>query len=274
MPVLQGYGLTEVCALSHHQPPGSRPGLGAVGAAAGHQYQVILPGGTRPAPVWSTGEVQIRGPQLSPTAPAGPAGAVPDADGWLSTGDTGYLDADGGLHLVDASGSVFACDDALVAPAVVERVIGQDPRVADCIVADWPDPARGALVWAGVVLRERPPGDGRGLLDILDSVAEQANARLGPGEQIRGLEALDAIPPGRAAGPPAVNCAAGSPWPPWRPPPDTPGGAEPEGVADGSWPGWSAPDTAAPAASVSRAGQASQDLAGQPRTRLNTQGPG
>ncbi|MCZ0997912.1 hypothetical protein O1M63_06675 [Streptomyces mirabilis] len=80
-----------------------------------------------------------------------------DADGWLSTGDTGYLDADGGLHLVDASGSVFACDDALVAPAVVERVIGQDPRVADCIVADWPDPARGALVWAGVVLRERPP---------------------------------------------------------------------------------------------------------------------
>jgi long-chain acyl-CoA synthetase len=77
---------------------------------------------------------------------------------------------------------------------VVERVIGQDPRVADCIVADWPDPARGALVWAGVVLRERPPGDGRGLLDILDSVAEQANARLGPGEQIRRLEALDAVP--------------------------------------------------------------------------------
>ncbi|MFD8651658.1 AMP-binding protein [Streptomyces mirabilis] len=195
VPVLQGYGLTEVCTLSHHQPPGSRPGLGAVGVPLpGTECRVVLPGGTRPAPVWSTGEVQIRGPQLSPTAPAGPAGAVPDADGWLSTGDTGYLDADGGLHLVDASGSVFACDDALVAPAVVERVIGQDPRVADCIVADWPDPARGALVWAGVVLRERPPGDGRGLLDILDSVAEQANARLGPGEQIRRLEALDAVP--------------------------------------------------------------------------------
>ncbi|MCZ0997911.1 hypothetical protein O1M63_06670 [Streptomyces mirabilis] len=31
VPVLQGYGLTEVCTLSHHQPPGSRPGLGAVG---------------------------------------------------------------------------------------------------------------------------------------------------------------------------------------------------------------------------------------------------
>lgn len=193
--VLQGYGLTEVFTLSHHQPPGSRPGLGAVGVPLpGTECRVVLPGGTRPAPVWSTGEVQIRGPQLSP-GPADGGGAAPrDADGWLSTGDTGYLDADGGLHLVDAHRSVFTCDDALVAPSVVERVIGQDPRVADCIVADWPDPARGALVWAGVVLRETPDGDAPGLLDVLDSVAEQANARLGPGEQIRRLEALDAVP--------------------------------------------------------------------------------
>ncbi|MFD1276997.1 AMP-binding protein [Streptomyces kaempferi] len=155
--VLQGYGLTEVFTLSHHQPPGSRPGLGAVGVPLpGTECRVVLPGGTRPAPVWSTGEVQIRGPQLSP-GPADGGGAAPrDADGWLSTGDTGYLDADGGLHLVDAHRSVFTCDDALVAPSVVERVIGQDPRVADCIVADWPDPARGALVWAAWCCARRP----------------------------------------------------------------------------------------------------------------------
>ncbi|MGW3852802.1 class I adenylate-forming enzyme family protein [Streptomyces fagopyri] len=193
--VLQGYGLTEVFTLSHHQPPGSRPGLGAVGVPLpGTECRVVLPGSTRPAPVWSTGEVQIRGPQLSPGPADGPGPAPRAADGWLSTGDTGYLDADGGLHLVDAHRSVFTCDDALVAPSVVERVIGQDPRVADCIVADWPDPARGALVWAGVVLRETPDGEAPDLLDVLDSVAEQANARLGPGEQIRRLEALDAVP--------------------------------------------------------------------------------
>ncbi|MFE2139730.1 class I adenylate-forming enzyme family protein [Streptomyces sp. NPDC059466] len=197
--VLQGYGLTEVFTLSHHQPPGSRPGLGAGGVPLpGTECRVVVPGSTRPAPVWSTGEVQIRGPQLSPGPADSPGPAARDADGWLSTGDTGYLDADGGLHLVDAHRSVFTCDDALVAPSVVERVIGQDPRVAECIVADWPDPARGALVWAGVVLREAPEGDAPGgapdVLDVLDSVAEQANARLGPGEQIRRLEALDAVP--------------------------------------------------------------------------------
>ncbi|GAX57626.1 class I adenylate-forming enzyme family protein [Streptomyces olivochromogenes] len=108
VPVLQGYGLTEVCALSHHQPPGSRPGLGAVGVPLpGTECRVVLPGGALPAPVWSTGQVQIRGPQLSPGPPAGP-GVRPDADGWLSTGDAGYLDADGGLHLVDAPRSVSA----------------------------------------------------------------------------------------------------------------------------------------------------------------------
>lgn len=264
VPVLQGYGLTEVCTLSHHQPPGSRPGLGAVGVPLpGTECRVVLPGGARPAPVWSTGEVQIRGPQLSPTAPAG---AVPDADGWLSTGDTGYLDADGGLHLVDASGSVFACDDALVAPAVVERVIGQDPRVADCIVADWPDPARGALVWAGVVLRERPPATAAACSTSSTRSPNRPTPGSAPASRSAAWRPSTPSPAGRAAGPPAVNCAAGcTPWPPWRPPPDTPGGAGARGSSGRIVARWSAPDTAAPAAYG--------EQGGHPRTRQDNPGP-
>ncbi|MER5733974.1 class I adenylate-forming enzyme family protein [Streptomyces sp. NPDC002138] len=186
-PVLQGYGLSEVCTLSHHQVPGSRPDLGAVGLPLpGTECRVVAPAGRQPVPVWSTGEVEIRGPQL--TADCG-------ADGWLSTGDVGYLDADGGLYVVDRLGSVFTCDDVLIAPSLIERVLGEDPRVTECVVADWPDPARGALVWAGVVLRpDVPARDPLGLLDTLDSIAERANARLSAGERIRRLEALPTIP--------------------------------------------------------------------------------
>jgi long-chain acyl-CoA synthetase len=130
--------------------------------------------------VWSDGEVEIRGPQV-------PSGR---ADGWLATGDVGYLDLDDQLHLVRRSGSPFACGDAVVAPGVVERVLRQDPRVADCAVADDPDPVTGSSVWAGVVLREEV----RDAPDTLDAVAERANAQLGPGEQIRRLEAVEALP--------------------------------------------------------------------------------
>ncbi|MET9963665.1 class I adenylate-forming enzyme family protein [Streptomyces sp. NPDC006326] len=193
VPVLQGYGLRELCTLSHHQLPGARPGLGAVGMPLpGTECRVVAPAGRTPVPVWATGAVEVRGPQL---APGSLGAAAPDAeDGWLRTGDAGYLDEDGGLHVVDHLGDVFACDEALVAPSLVERVIGQDPRVAECIVADWPDPVHGALVWAGIVLRDAAPS--AGLLDVLDSIAERANSRLGPGEQIRRLEALDTVPRG------------------------------------------------------------------------------
>jgi long-chain acyl-CoA synthetase len=190
VPVLQGYGLSELCTLSHHQLPGSRPGLGAVGVPLpGTECRVVGPADRAPVPVWATGEVELRGPQLTPY------GTPDGTGGWLATGDVGYLDEDGGLHVVDRLGDAFTCDDALVAPSLVERVLSDDPRVAECVVADWPDPARGAQVWAGIVLRPDLPATGSlDLLDTLDSIAEHANARLGPGEQIRRLEALDTVP--------------------------------------------------------------------------------
>ncbi|UXY33088.1 class I adenylate-forming enzyme family protein [Streptomyces sp. HUAS TT20] len=189
VPVLQGYGVGGLSALSHVQAPGARPERGAVGVPLpGTECRVVDPVTRAPAPVWSDGEVEIRGPQV-------PAGR---ADGWLATGDVGYLDLDDQLHLVRRSGSPFACGDAVVAPGVVERVLRQDPRVADCAVADVPDPVTGSSVWAGVVLREGVgEGDGeevRDAPDILDAVAERANAQLGPGEQIRRLEAVETLP--------------------------------------------------------------------------------
>lgn len=206
VPVLQGYGLSELCALSHHQLPGSRPGLGAVGVPLpGTECRIVAPVGRTPVQVWSTGEVEIRGPQVGPgrTQAAPPAATARHGqDGWFATGDAGYLDEDGALHVVDRLGTVFTCDDTLIAPSLIERVIGEDPRVAECVVADWPDPAHGALVWAGIVLREETPAArALGLLDTLDSIAERANARLGPGEQIRRLEALEAVPRGPGGAP-------------------------------------------------------------------------
>ncbi|MFJ3235642.1 class I adenylate-forming enzyme family protein [Streptomyces sp. NPDC086787] len=196
VPVLQGYGVGgpgSLGALSHVQTPGARPERGAVGAPLpGTECRVVDPGTRAPLPVWSGGEVELRGPQVPP----GPAG------GWLATGDVGYLDLDNQLHLVRRPGTPFACGDAVVAPGVVERALRQDPRVADCTVRQAPDAPHGPAVWAGVVLREAAQPD-KDLPGILQDITARANAQLGPGEQIARLEALGTPAPTAAGtGPP------------------------------------------------------------------------
>lgn len=201
VPVVQGYGLAELSPLACNQPLDADPEPGAVGhPIPGTECRIVSLGGRTPVDVWSTGEIQLRGPQLMAGYLDDYEPSPVDADGWLTTGDVGYLDDTGGLHLVDRLSDVFKYDNELVSPSVVERILAEDPRVAECMVVDWPDPVHGAVVWAGVVLREIPGGYGDpsagipGVLDVLDSVAERANARLGHADRIRRLEELDAVP--------------------------------------------------------------------------------
>ncbi|MFF4911063.1 class I adenylate-forming enzyme family protein [Streptomyces sp. NPDC001260] len=201
VPVVQGYGLAELSPLACNQPLDAEPEPGAVGPPIpGTEVRIVSLGGRSCVEVWSTGEIQIRGPQLMAGYLDDNEPSPVDAEGWLTTGDVGYLDDTGGLHLVDRLSDVFKYDNELVSPSAVERVLAEDPRVAECMVADWPDPVHGAVVWAGVVLREIPGGYGEdlpgapGVLDVLDSIAERANARLGHADQIRRLEAIDAVP--------------------------------------------------------------------------------
>ncbi|MGY0490678.1 class I adenylate-forming enzyme family protein [Streptomyces sp. WG-D5] len=199
VPVIQGYGMAELAPLTHCQRPG-RYLPGTVGTVVpGTECRLVDLTTGRPVDVWSTGEVQVRGPQLMAgylhEEGFGPAARI-DADGWFATGDVGYVDDEGNLCLVDRLDDVFKYDNEIVSPSRVERILAEDPRVADCLVADWPDAEHGALVWAGIVLREDAGSEpwGVGVLDVLDEIAERANERLGSFERIRFAEALDAVP--------------------------------------------------------------------------------
>ncbi|MGW0607660.1 AMP-binding protein [Streptomyces sp. NPDC002644] len=193
VPVVQGYGMAETSPLTHCQQPGGYR-AGAVGVPVpATRCRLVDLTTRRPVEVWSTGEVQVRGPQLAAGYLDADLAARIDPDGWYSTGDLGYVDADGALWLVDRVDDVFKYDNEIVSPGRVERILGEDPRVADCLVADWPDPEHGGLVWAGVVLRD-PAGPGDDPRAVLDSIAARANERLADFERIRRTEALDAVP--------------------------------------------------------------------------------
>ena len=75
-------------------------------------------------------------------------------DGWLFTGDLGYLDEDGYLFIVDRKKDVIKPSGFQVWPREVEEVIASHPAVAEVGVAGVPDPRTSEAVKAWIVLEE------------------------------------------------------------------------------------------------------------------------
>lgn len=187
--VVQGYGMTELSPVSHLTPAGwFRPG--SVGITAPNTQTLIVdPLTGADLGTGEEGEVWVRGPQVmkgylnNPQATA----ATLDADGWLHTGDLGYVDADGHLYVVDRLKELIKYKGFQVAPAELEAVLLRHPDVADAAVVGIPDDEAGEVPVGYVVLA---PGAAASAEEIMRFVAgEVAHYK-----QIRRLEVIDAIP--------------------------------------------------------------------------------
>ncbi|BBG04851.1 MULTISPECIES: class I adenylate-forming enzyme family protein [Pseudonocardia] len=117
-----------------------------------------------------TGLIALRGPNLfSGYWPDGSGG--PDADGWFTTADVGYLDADGDLFLVDRSSDLVIVNGFNVYPREIEQVVAELDAVAEVAVVGVPDDRTGEAVKAVVVA---VPGAGL----TVEQVDEHCAARL------------------------------------------------------------------------------------------------
>jgi long-chain acyl-CoA synthetase len=76
----------------------------------------------------------------------------PDDEGWFRTGDIGYLDADGDLHLVDRANDLIIVNGFNVYPHEVEHVLAQLTGVAEAAAVGVPDDRTGETVKAVLVL--------------------------------------------------------------------------------------------------------------------------
>jgi long-chain acyl-CoA synthetase len=185
--VRQGYGLTETAALISTNPVG-REKPGSVGLPIPGAVVKILDDDDHPVPAGEAGEVCVRSPAVMQGYwRAADATAETIRDGWLHTGDIGYLDDEGYLFIVDRKKDLIIRGGFNVYPRDVEDALLEHPAVAAAGVVGRPDERRGEEVVAFVALRT--PGAVSG-----DDLIEWARARIGGYKYPREVHVLDAIP--------------------------------------------------------------------------------
>jgi len=187
--VLQGYGLTETSPVTHVNPEDpARIKLASVGPPIASTECMIVDVGTgEPLGVRQEGEVWIRGPQVmrgylnNPEATA----ATITPEGWLRTGDIGYVDEEGYFYIIDRVKELIKYKGLQVAPAELEAVLLSHPAVADVAVIPSPDEEAGEVPKAFVVLKAPATAE-----ELMDYVAE----RVAPFKKVRRIEFVEQIP--------------------------------------------------------------------------------
>jgi long-chain acyl-CoA synthetase len=152
----EGYGLTETSPGVTFNPIFKRGKPGAAGLPLPQTIVEIINSETGALlPVGEHGEVCVRGPQVMKgyfNRPEETEAVL--QDGRLRTGDVGYIDEDGYLHLVDRSKDIILVGGYNIYPRLVEEAIYLHPAVEECIVAGIPCERRGEAVCAWIKRRE------------------------------------------------------------------------------------------------------------------------
>lgn len=154
LPVTQSFGMTETASqVVTLAPEDALRKLGSAGRPLPPnevRIDLLREGGEE-------GEILVRGPSVT-IGYLGPDGDLSrplpavDGDGWLHTGDIGYLD-DGYLYVLDRRADLIISGGENISPAEVEAVLLSHPEVAEAGVYGVPDERWGQKVAAAVVAR-------------------------------------------------------------------------------------------------------------------------
>jgi long-chain acyl-CoA synthetase len=149
----ESYGMTETASMVTYNHA-HRHLVGSVGVPVGCTEISIRGPEGRPLPTGEAGEIWIRGANVMRGYLDNPqATAEALVDGWLRSGDIGYLDPDDYLYIVDRLKDMIITGGENVYPREVEEALHLWPTVAECAVIGLPDPEYGERVTAYLVLR-------------------------------------------------------------------------------------------------------------------------
>ena len=195
VPILEGWGMSETCGISHINMPGAFR-LGTVGQPApGVECRLA-----------EDGEVLVRGPQLFSgylDNPEATAEAL-DSEGWLHTGDLGEIDADNFLRIVGRKKEILiTAGGKNLSPAKIENTLKTSAYIKECaavgdakpfisaliqidgdMVGDWAS-RRGLAYTSFEDLTSKPE-----VVKLIDGEVRRLNEQLARVEQVRAFRLL------------------------------------------------------------------------------------
>ncbi|HLR52308.1 MAG TPA: long-chain-fatty-acid--CoA ligase [Candidatus Avamphibacillus sp.] len=154
--LVEGYGLTESSPVTHANFIWDKRVNGSIGVPWPDTDAKIYKTGTEEeAEIGEVGEIVVKGPQVMKgywNNEEETANTL--RDGWLFTGDLGYMDEEGYFYVVDRSKDIIIAGGYNIYPREVEEVLYEHEGIQEAVVVGIPDPYRGETVKAYIVPKE------------------------------------------------------------------------------------------------------------------------
>lgn len=152
-PMIEGWGMSETCAIGTNNPVTSRAFTGSIGLPLPGIEIAIKDEAGNSLDIRTSGEICIKGPNVMTgyyQQPEETANAF-TPDGFMRTGDMGIMDARGFTTIVDRKKDMILVSGFNVFPNELENVISLCPGVVECAAVGVPDEKQGEAIKVFVV---------------------------------------------------------------------------------------------------------------------------